>query len=83
MTEQQEPTRSTNMNIAPLIAVGVLLLASLAFVLQNSEKAKITWLFFDGQAAVWIVIVVSAVVGAVIERLITHAIRRRRRHEHL
>ncbi len=81
MTEQQEPTHSTNMNIVPLIAVGILLLASLIFVLQNSEKAKITWLFFDGKAAIWIVIVVSAVIGAVIERLIAHAIRRRR-HDH-
>ena len=82
MNDQQQPAKAAEKNIAPLIAVGILMLAILVFILQNSEKAKITWLFFDGKAAVWIVIVVSAVVGAVIERLIAHAIRRHRRHEH-
>ena len=82
MNDENEINRTpdTAKPVAGLVAAGILVLAIVIFILQNSEKAKITWLFFDGKAAVWVVIVVSAVVGALIERLIAHLIRRRRRH---
>ncbi len=47
------------------IVAGVIVVLLLIFVAQNSEKAHINFLFFDHDAAVWFVIVVSAVLGFV------------------
>ena len=67
-------------HVAGLIVAGVLLVAILIFILQNSEHAKVTWLFADGDAPVWVVILTSAVGGALVERIITYVVRRRRAH---
>ena len=65
-------------NAAPLLALAVLAAATVAFVVQNSDSYPVKWLMFDGKAPTWLVIVISAAAGAVIERLAVWAIRRRR-----
>ena len=82
MSEENEISRTPDAAkpVGQLVVAGILVVAVLIFVLQNTEKAKITWLFWDGQAAIWVVIVVSAVAGAILERLIAYLIRRKRRH---
>jgi uncharacterized integral membrane protein len=66
-------------NAAPLLALAVLAAAIVAFILQNSDSYPVKWLMFDGKAPTWLVIVVSAVAGAILERLAVWTIKRRRR----
>jgi len=46
-----------------LIVAGVIGVVLLLFVVQNSEKATVNFLFFDANVSVWFVIVLSAVLG--------------------
>ena len=46
-----------------LIVAGVIGVLLLLFVVQNSEKATVNFLFFDANVSVWFVIVLSAVLG--------------------
>ena len=46
-----------------LIGAGVIGVLLLLFVVQNSEKATVNFLFFDANVSVWFVIVLSAVLG--------------------
>jgi uncharacterized integral membrane protein len=66
-------------NAAPLLALAVLAAAIVAFVVQNGDSNQVEWLMFEGKAPTWLVIVVSAVAGAILERLTVWAIKRRRR----
>jgi uncharacterized integral membrane protein len=66
-------------NAAPLLALAVLAAATVAFVVQNSKSQPIEWLMFEGKAPTWLVIVASAVAGAILERLAVWTIKRRRR----
>ena len=85
MTDNPLPTPTTaqrNVNLAPLGAVVLLAAAIFAFVVQNSDSQPVKWLFFDGSAATWLVIVISAVAGAALERLVVWTVHRRRHDRH-
>ncbi len=63
------------------LVVATLVAAALAaFVLQNTDSTPVTWLMFDGSAPLFIVILGSAVAGAVLSEAAGWMIRRRRRH---
>lgn len=49
-----------------LIAAGVALVLLLFFMLQNRDRASVDFLFWDVEARLWTVIVISAVLGFVI-----------------
>ena len=53
--------------------------ALLIFILQNTDQTEVTWLFFDGQAPLWVVIVVTAVLSVALAQLVLWVWRRRRR----
>jgi len=53
--------------------------ALLIFILQNTDQTEVTWLFFDGQAPLWVVIVVTAVLSVALAQLVLLVWRRRRR----
>ena len=74
---QEKPERE--FNAAPLLALAVLAAAIVAFVVQNADSYPVEWLMFEGKAPTWLVIVVSAVAGAILERLAVWTIKRRRR----
>lgn len=52
-----------------LILLLLLVIALAVFFFQNTHKAKVNFLWLDGQWPVWSVIGISAVVGALIARL--------------
>jgi uncharacterized integral membrane protein len=58
-----------------LIIVGVL---AVIFVLQNTNSAQVEFLFFDGSAKVWVVILVSIIAGMLLDRLLQLWMRRRK-----
>ncbi len=60
--------------VATLVAAGLA-----AFVLQNTDSTPVTWLMFDGSAPLFLIILGSAVAGAVLSEAAGWMIRRRRR----
>ena len=74
--QEQEPR---SFNAAPLLALAILAAAIVAFVVQNADSYPVEWLMFEGEAPTWLVIVVSAVAGAILERLVVWTIKHRRR----
>lgn len=73
----EEAKESTG--LGTVISAAVLAVAMIAFVVQNRVETDVTWLFLDGKWPVWLVIVVSAVAGAVLSEILGWLIRRRRR----
>lgn len=73
--DEGPPIRSlVNVGLLALLAAGVV-----AFVVQNTEQIPVQWVFFESDAAVWVVIVVSFVAGALFSQLGGWMLRRRRR----
>lgn len=58
------------------IVAGVIVVLLLVFVAQNTETARINFLFFHHDTAVWFVIVISAVLGFVAGWLVARTRRR-------
>ena len=59
-TSSSEGTKLGGGAIATLGGLGVLLI----FMLQNTEKATLTFLFWDFEWPLWLLVLVSALVGA-------------------
>ena len=49
-----------------LVGMGVLGVALLAFILQNTESVSFDWLFWSFEAPLWIVLVITALVAFVL-----------------
>ena len=76
----ETPAPSSSKGISgELIAGVVLAVAVLLLVFQNTRKARVEWLFFEWTAQLWVVLLVTSVIGIVAAELIGRAIRRRRR----
>ena len=60
--------------------LGVLLtIASTLLIVQNSDSTDLTWLSFDFTAPLWLLLLASAVSGAIIASLVPPLWRLRRR----
>jgi uncharacterized integral membrane protein len=75
--QREKRAPQTGLIVAALVAVSLV-----AFVLQNTDSTPVTWLMFDGSAPLFIVILGSAVAGAVLSEAAGWLIRRRRRRHH-
>lgn len=64
--------------LGSLIGVGVIAIALALLVAQNGDRQQVTWLVFDGDFPLWIVILGSAVAGAILSWVGGFLIRRRR-----
>jgi len=72
---QREKSRVSAGLILWLLVIAI----AVIFILQNTRHATITFLFWDGDVAIWIAIVIALILGALIDRLGTWYLRRRRR----
>ena len=66
---------------AGLILWLLVIAIAVVFILQNTRHATITFLFWDGDVAIWIAIVIALILGALIDRLGMWYLRRRRRRD--
>ncbi len=66
-------------SVAKLVVVAIVAVGLAAFVVQNTTDTPVTWLMFDGSSPLWMVIVVSAVAGAILSEALGWMIRRSRR----
>ena len=61
-----------------LIGLVVLAVASVIFIIQNSERPKITFLFFSVRTRLWVAIALAIALGVVLDRLFAIWWRRRK-----
>jgi len=67
-------------DVAPrAIIAGLALLCAVAFVIQNSNRVDTTFLIFDSHPRLWVVILVSLLLGALLGQAAGLAIRRRKK----
>ena len=78
---QEEPVEGSKerTGIATLVGAAVVAVVLVAFVVQNNRSTDVQWLFVEQSSPLWLVIVVSAVAGAVLSEVLGWVIRRRRR----
>lgn len=62
-----------------LVAAVLLVVALIFFVVQNGDDVAFEWLVFDMTGPLWVVILVAAAAGAVINEVFGFVRRRRRR----
>jgi uncharacterized integral membrane protein len=72
---KQGPRRENQTRLIVALVVTVLLVI---FALQNTERARVRFLFFDWDGRVIYVIIVSAIAGAIAGWLVRRARQRRR-----
>ncbi|MGD9572902.1 MAG: hypothetical protein AB7V62_13515 [Thermoleophilia bacterium] len=78
MAEQQTPATKggDGPGLGRIIAAGAIGLFVVLFALFNLERVEVDWILFERQSRLIYVIIGSAVLGAVADRLLIH--RRRR-----
>ena len=68
------------LTVPPGLVVAVLVAVALIFfVVQNNDEVAFKWLFLDMTGPLWVVIVVAAIAGAVLNEVLGFLRRRRRR----
>lgn len=78
-TPEVDPDRK-KLSIPPgLVAALLLVVALIFFVVQNGDDVAFEWLVFDMTGPLWVVILVAAVAGAVVNEVFGFVRRRRRR----
>jgi uncharacterized integral membrane protein len=63
---------------ARAIGLGVAVLALVAFIVQNTGDIRVEWLMFDVTLPLWLLLLITAVLGAVVANLGGWLARRRR-----
>jgi uncharacterized integral membrane protein len=64
-----------------LIGLVLLAVASVIFIVQNSDRSKVRFLFFTVTTRVWVGVVVAIALGVVLDRLFSIWWRRRKERE--
>ena len=78
MTDDQRSRQPARTGIGKFIGAALVALALIAFVVQNTDSTPVHWLFIDRSAPLWLIIVISAVAGAILSEILGWMIRRRR-----
>lgn len=65
-------------SIARLVGLAIVVIALIAFIVQNSQEETVSFLFFEITASLWLLVVVSAVLGAAAAWLLSRILRSRR-----
>jgi len=71
----------TRISAAMVIWIVIAVLA-IVFIAQNTNDARVKFLFFDGTLSLWVVIVLTLLAGALLDRLVMWIMRRRKSKRH-
>ena len=66
-------------DVARLVVSGLALVLLIAFVIDNSDTVKVGFVFFSTQLSLIWVLLIAAVLGALVDRLVIFLEQRRRR----
>ncbi|TVR23817.1 MAG: LapA family protein [Ilumatobacter sp.] len=66
MTDEGGTTGRSAGAIIKLVLWVVVLVALVVFAVSNRQKANVDWLFTETETALWVVIAISTVAGAVL-----------------
>jgi uncharacterized integral membrane protein len=66
-------------DIARLVVSGLALVLLIAFVIDNSNTVKVGFVFFTTEVSLIWVLLIAAVLGALVDRLVVHLRQRRRK----
>ena len=78
--EPDKKNDGKKLSIPPGLVMLVLVVVGLIFfVIQNGDNVDFEWLVFDMSGPLWVVIIVAAVAGAVVNEVYGFIRRRRRR----
>ena len=67
-------------SVALIVALALLVLAIIWFI-QNGNTVTISFLFIDREVSVRIAIIIAIAVGVLLDRLVSYALRRRKRRK--
>jgi len=76
--EHLEASSASNRRILGLIIATIVVIVAAVFIFQNTEQTDVEFLFLSGRAPLYVVIVISMVLGSLLT-LIALGLRRRRR----
>jgi uncharacterized integral membrane protein len=79
MAERDDRNTLDERKVSPALIGGIVLaLAAIDFVVQNRDKVKIHFLFFEFESRVWTLLLITSVLAIVATELLSRVIRRRR-----
>ena len=78
--EQLEASSVSNRRILGLIIAALVIGVAAIFVFQNTDETNVEFLFLSGRAPLYVIIVISMVLGALLALVAFGVRRRRRRH---
>ena len=61
-----------------LIALGIVAIVAVIFIVQNSSRTDVNFLFFNVRSRVWVALLVAIGIGVLLDRLLIAWWRRRR-----
>jgi uncharacterized integral membrane protein len=69
----------SNREVTRLVVTGLGLVLLIAFVLDNSQTVKVGFVFFNAQLSLIWVLLIAALLGALVDRLVIYLSQRRKR----
>ena len=69
--------RRSNREVARLVVAGLGLVLLIAFVLDNSHTVKVGFVFFNTELSLIWVLLIAALLGALVDRLVIYLSQRR------
>ncbi|MCY4493440.1 MAG: LapA family protein [Acidimicrobiaceae bacterium] len=78
MPDEPIKQRRSRTGLGKFVSAALVAAALVAFVVQNTDSTPVRWFFIDRSAPLWLIIVVSAVAGAVLSEILGWIVRRRR-----
>ena len=66
-------------DVARLVVSGLALVLLVAFVIDNSDTVKVGFVFFSAEVSLIWVLLIAAVLGALVDRLVIHLRQRRKK----
>jgi len=77
----QRDRRPDNQGYVKLIVAAVIVILLLFYIFQNRVKVPFTFLFLDVKWPLWLILVVTLVIGFLIGMIVSALLRRRKKRE--